>query len=211
MKKGFLAGLLSFLSVIGVQGAIAVSHNAIQNPELFGLRLGEGQELYGRVEAVNSVSLQRYLTPAYSVVEMVVDLVESPLQIRIYSTTPLDPVAVGATLAEPIAEGIPAGLTMLDSVESGSSQMVSPIQDGVVGITEQIPVIKNYPLTTHSKTIEYALPSPSDVQSLFRVFSGLWLREPDAIQEMEDSDTEDNPQENRISPLSRAVFSLTGL
>lgn len=206
MKNGFLLCLVALGLANPLSAGVTVQHNAVKNPEVFGLQLGLGQEFYCRVRAVNSVSMQTYLTSAYSVVEMVIDVVNSPLQVRIYSTEPLDPTMVTSTVVSPVAQEIGVGTTTaLDFVQNTATGASAPVSDRVNTVIDQIPVIKDYPLTTHSKTIEYKLPTADDVVSLFSAFNSLWLREPDAIDAMKSSDAETQAT-GRINPLSRAVF-----
>ncbi|MGB0371535.1 MAG: hypothetical protein ACPGN3_09295 [Opitutales bacterium] len=184
---------------------ISVRHNAIPNPEVYGLSLGDGQELYGRVRSVNSISIQRYLTPAYAVVEMVIDVINSPLQIRIYSTDLIDTAGVAGNTAEPIASEIPFANAPLKFGQQEFNNATAPVTDKAEAVLDTAPVVKDYPLTTHSKTIEYKLPSADDVIALFEAFNGLWLRKPESINEMESSDAETQAT-GRVNPLSRTLF-----
>lgn len=187
---------------------VGVQHNAIPNPEVFGLRFGKGQELYGRVRGINTVSLQTYLTPAYSVVEMVIDIINSPLQIRIYSTDLIDAVSLAADAASPVAKEIPFANNTLQFGEKQYETASGSFVEKTESVVDTAPVVKDYPLTTHSKTIEFKLPSAGDVEALFNAFNDLWLQKPEAIDEMESSDAETQAT-GRINPLSRTMFVLT--
>ena len=128
MKRSLLLGVLSLLGVFAAKAEITVEHNAVPNPEIFGLSLGSGQEMYCRVRAVNSVSLQTYLTPAYSVVEMVIDVINSPLQVRIYSAEPLNGLDAGVKAITPVAEEVSIGLSALEFVEGEGSCDLADIE-----------------------------------------------------------------------------------
>lgn len=196
------------LGLCGASAQISVRHNAIPNPEIFGIQLGAGQELYCRVRGVNSVSLQRYLTPAYSVVEMVIDVINSPLQIRIYSTEPIDAVQRGVDTFGDSADEIPMGAAIMNAAELGLSQASQPVQDRMERVLDRVPVVKNYPATTHSKTIEYKLPSPDAVVALFQEFNAHWLGKAEAVEAATSSDVETDAT-GRINPLSRALFTYS--
>ncbi|MEM9025635.1 MAG: hypothetical protein AAGB06_01735 [Verrucomicrobiota bacterium] len=183
-------------------------HNSIPNPEVFGLQLGAGQEFYGRVRAVNSISLQSYVTAAYSVKEVVIDMANSPLQVRIYSTDILDVASTAGDAADSVTQDIPFAS---DSISFGEQQFgaaVEPLTDRAETVIDMVPVVKDYPLTTHSKTIEFKLPSAEDVAAFFEKFNELWLQKPEAIDSMQSSDAE-TLATGRINPLSRVTFVYT--
>ena len=209
MRGALFWGLGLFVCRLNLSFAeVQVRHNSIPNPEVFGLQLGDGQEFYGRVRAVNSVSLLSYLTAAYSVKEMVIDMEHSPLQVRIYSTDILDVASTAVDAADSLTQDIPFASNPISFGEQQVGTAVKPLTDRAEEAIDRVPVVKDYPMTTHSKTIEFKLPSAEDVAALFEGFNGLWLQKPEAIEAIQSSDAE-TLATGRINPLSRVTFVYT--
>ncbi|NRA27836.1 MAG: hypothetical protein HRU10_11395 [Opitutales bacterium] len=206
-SKYVLTIMLFFLSGIGSHGQVSTRHNALPNAEVFGIEVDGRQAFYGRVRGINSVSTQSYLTPAFAVTEMVIDMIHSPLQLRIYSTTPLDAVGSGSSAVRAATQDVPISSAAVDGTSSAVRRLSEPVRDRLDAVGDTTPVVKDYPLTTHSKTIEYKLPSAGHVVALFREFSELWLAMPEAVEEARSADQE-SQLTGRISPLSRVIFTI---
>lgn len=177
---------------IPVSGGVVANVDAIPNKQLFGIDFGEGREFYGRVNAINSVSLQEYITPPFVVTEMVIDMASSPLQLRIYTTEPLDPVTEAAEVSRSAVAQVPFGSTVLDNSLSGYDKASRPVRDTLGGVAGSIPARKDYPVATHAKTIEYKLKSREDLTTLFFNVRDRWLRrsEIEQSEEFETTQTE---------------------
>ena len=114
---------------------------------MFGLELGEGQTFYCRVRGVNSVSLQSYMTPAFAVVEMVIDVINSPLQVRIYSTEPIDAKELGTEISSQVASDLPGATRGVEIAGQTFTPITSPAMMKAQLLAREMPVVKNYPLT----------------------------------------------------------------
>lgn len=182
--------------------ALSVRHGLFKNKSMFGIRVaGEVDEMsyYGRVNSVNSISLQYYQTGTFMVTEVVIDMKQSPLQLRLYHTKLL-------TLNE-MKQGLPSQTNVITQRETPEAVQrlidagKKPIEDKV-----NTTVIKDYPISTHAKTIEFSISSQSELTLFYRTFKGYLLGEEDI--EVTAVDSNDQPIQGVISGLSRLTFTL---
>ncbi len=163
-----LAVVLSTLLVVSVfiSGAsAAVSIDRIPNERLFALQFPGGLAFYGVVNRITSVSVQEYISGPYLVTEMVVDISTSPSQLRIYVTETHDPAAMLNRATGPTGLGATSG---------GPAQAAAERARRVLSATTEDVVVKDYPIATHAKTIEYRLSSRDNLLDLFETFIHLW-------------------------------------
>ena len=128
------------------------------NTGLFGIKIGESnQEFYAAVRQINSVSLQEYVTAAYNVTEVVIDMIGSSVQLRIYNTELIDPMK----LADQASKNLPMGA---GAIQKPDFNMPDPVKDAVKTINKSTNLIvnKEYPVTTHAKTIEFRVASKEE-------------------------------------------------
>lgn len=204
--------ILTILALLGLcirpgLSQVQTVHNEIPNPEVFGLELGAQQSFYGRVRAVNSVSIHSYLTATFRVTEMVIDFSGSSLQLRIYSTEPATPLNQAGSTAQAATSGTPVLPTAIMGAQSLANRASSPATVRLQAASQTLPVVKDYPTTTHAKTIEFKLNDATTVEALFQTVSSHWLGRAEAVDAARSADAE-TKQTGRISPLSRAVFRL---
>lgn len=150
---------------------------------IFALQFENGLSYYGRSSAVTSVSLQEYQAGPYIVTEMVVDL-SGTTQLRIYYTELLN-VKDAQERAPERAQGIigrPVPQTVQARIDDGRGALSSVLGERVV---------KDYPTTTHAKTIEYRLASRNAVTSLYQTFVAGFLEDE---REREDKSAEANDE-----------------
>ncbi|WP_309386141.1 hypothetical protein [Cerasicoccus frondis] len=160
--------LLGALVALTPLQAVQVKENALRNKRLFGIELPENlQSFYGRHDRINSISLQEYQAGPYAVTEVVVDIASSPCQLRIYHTqmgslqdlqkaTPSGPNDYKPNIPPQVAK----------MAEKGRSTLESGKQ----------PVVKDYPLTTHAKTIEFRASSKEELEAFYKVFVGAFTQ-----------------------------------
>lgn len=173
MKKPIATCLLTLaLAAAAPLGAsVQVVNRAWRNANVFGIRIGENQEFLARVDNVNSISLQEYVAGAFRVREICVDIANSPLQLRIYHMESMDALTAmseAAAAANPVGISIPELPPALKALQE---KVKTPV-DNVVATT---PTIKDYPVTTHARTIEYKIASKDDLIDLYNALSERWL------------------------------------
>ena len=153
MKKSLLA--LFILPCIA-KPEVQVQNNALPNPQLFGLRFTEaGGEYIGKVGNISSVSLQKYVTAAFEITELNIDLENSPTQLRIYHTGPLQSNKVlpgNRTVTKPLNRLNPA-------LTSKANKLV----------------FKDYPATTHARTLEFKVAEQQDILDLHAQIRNRWI------------------------------------
>ncbi len=153
MKKAlFTLLLLPTFSFADVQ----VQDDALPNPQLFGLRFtGAGGEFIGKAGNIGAVSLQKYVTAAFEITELNIDMENSPTQLRIYNTAPLQSSTV-----------LPGNRTVnnpLNRINPAYTDKVNKL------------VFKDYPATTHSKTLEFKVGSQQDILDLHAQIRNRWI------------------------------------
>ena len=153
MKKSLLA--LFILPCIA-KPEVQVQNNALPNPQLFGLRFTEaGGEYIGKVGNISSVSLQKYVTAAFEITELNIDLENSPTQLRIYHTGPLQS----------------------NKVLPGNRTVTNPLNRLNPALTSKANklVFKDYPATTHARTLEFKVAEQQDILDLHAQIRNRWI------------------------------------
>lgn len=142
--------------------ALQINQDSLNNKRLFGIEFPDGlQSFYGRHDKINSVSLQEYQAGPYSVTEVTIDIADSPLQLRLYHTELSDAkqAMTAADAASPVNNpGVPSAVQNI--IDKGRGQ----------GNAVQTPVIKDYPITTHAKTLEFRISRKAELQQFYRAF-----------------------------------------
>lgn len=147
-------------------GAVSVKEDALANKRLFGIEMPEGlQSFYGRHDRINSVSLQEYQAGPYKVTEVVIDMSSSPLQLRLYHT---EVPSVNEARAA-VGGAVPSQMT---TVPNSVERVANKGRDKANATNP--PVVKDYPLTTHAKTIEFRISSKEEVEAFYRAFVGVF-------------------------------------
>ena len=153
--KSFL--LLLALSLVTVDAAVQVQNNALPNPKLFGLRFsGAGGEFIGKTELVGSVALQKYVTATFEITELNIDLTGINTQLRIYSSEPLKSSSV-----------LPGDRNVV-------TNPLDRLNPKLTGKLNKL-VYKDYPVTTHAKTLEFKVASQADLVDLHAQIRNRWI------------------------------------
>jgi len=121
---------------------------------VYAITFADDSAYHFRFYTLFGVSLQNYITGPYKVTEVVLEISGSSSQVRIYSTELLDPMD-----AQGIAQNVlPENLKKYANAPTQVANITAKGKEQVAN-TETIPVIKEYPITTHSKTIEFKVSS----------------------------------------------------
>lgn len=173
-----LPGLLSGLLCLPLYG-LEIKVGEIRNRAIFGIDFpGHTRSYYAQEKAVQSVSLQEYITAAFQVIEINIVTAGDGL-LRIYHSRPmsageLKEAATGAARST----GAP-GAAMIRSPlpESIESRIDESAEQAAESLTDST-VIKEYPVATHSRTIEFRVRSRSELLALYEELRQHLAREP---------------------------------
>ncbi len=169
-----LFGLLA-LPQLAPAGSVLVQPDAFRNKNVFGISFSDTQQFYGRVNNVNSISLQEYKTSAFRVTEMCVDMADSPLQLRIYYTELIDfKKAAEDTVKRVGGAVVPAGV-LLPMSPPGLEQAAAKAANVANTEIKKSEVVKEYPVTTHARTIEFKVEDKETLISLYDEMLQRWL------------------------------------
>ena len=174
--------------------ALSVKTNAIRNKSVFGISFpGEGRAYYGKEGNVQSVSIQEYITATFHVLEINI-VSQGPALLRIYHSRPLAAEELSNALTGAARSTALPGSGMIRSplppnVESMIDSRIRQTADSITTAT----VIKEYPLATHARTIEFRVSSSHELLDLFDELQKHWIREPTLYEDgqiVEESETE---------------------
>lgn len=218
MKSIFALTATILLVTFSSLAAVTANLGAIPNRALFGIDFGNGLEYYGRVGAINSISMQHYLVPGFRVYEMNIDMREGNTLLRIYATYTMDPVEESRLVTDGVTSQIPFGSIIADTMQEGYKLATGDIKSTVDTAATALPVLKDYPMTTHAKTIEYKVKSLDALKELFETLRDGWLRQPEAedattrttttTQSTNGTETATQVEEVEIVPLNGTLFRI---
>ena len=162
LKPLRLAGFAFALSLVGV----TAQETSPTPPTPEQLRRGiwraelPGGEYIVRLSAITSVSLHEYVVDgAARVAEVNISTSGSQLA-RFYFIEPYPPKAP-----------VPAGQKVLSAIENKAKEVSERVETG----DARTKVIKSYPTTTHSHTVEYRLVDRESLSRLFDSIEEAWL------------------------------------
>ena len=172
--KNIIIILLLLLCPTIASAGVKAKRNTFKNKDVFGIQFSKNRaEYYGKVDSVSTISLQEYYITAsgFHILEIGIEMSGSSVQLRIYSIAIIDPSKIMDDAIKSIN---------LASIPSPSLPMLpEPFGKGK-GAAESvmnIAVLKEYPITTHAKTIEYKLSTHEDIIRLFVLLRSGWLQE----------------------------------
>ena len=147
--------------------AVTVDTSSIKNKARFGIEFPDNTSFYGNADMVVGVSRQTYTTGAVFVTEVVIDILGSPSQVRIYNARPVPNFAQAeGVVKNKLPESLKPYATAPDSVRR---QLASTAEK--LGDIASIPVIqKVFPATTSSKTLEFVSPSLDELEKFYKLF-----------------------------------------
>ncbi len=170
--------LLLLLSCIASSlPALSIQTGKIPNKAIFGIEFPDATRAYYAQEAtVHSISIQEYVTSTFRVIELNI-VTDGDALLRIYHSRPMTPAEVNATIADATtAAGAPSaavGHPLPPGVQAMADKAMN-LSDALTGTT----VIKEYPLATHARTIEYRMRSRKELIELYDELLKHWSKEP---------------------------------
>ena len=157
--------------------AVTVRTRAISNKALFGITFpDDSKEYYGKEAAIHSISKQEYITSGFRVVEVNIVTAGNGL-LRIYHSRALKAGELQAALMDGAsAAGVPSTIqrTPMPPGVQGMADRASGVAEAMTSDT----VMKEYPLATHARTIEYRIQTRSELLDLFDELQKHWIKEP---------------------------------
>jgi hypothetical protein len=163
--------------IVSSLSAVTVRSRAIKNEALFAITFpGDSKEYCGKEAAIHSISKHEYITFGYRVVEINIATASNGL-LRIYHSRALQLGELQAAMADGAgAAGVPSSIQR-SPVPPGVQQMADRASAVAEAITSDT-VMKEYPLATHARTIEYRVQTRSELLDLFDQLQKHWIKEP---------------------------------
>lgn len=156
--------LIALLFIVSSQNLHALKiEPVIVNPNNFGIKFPDGTAFYGNANKVVSISKQEFIVGPLLVTEVCIEFDQSPLQVRIYHSRAIPAKKVG----QDAKQKIPERLSML----AKTANIAKKVDDKLEDSTRQKNVYKDYPTTTHAKTLEFIVPNLTELDTLFQQIS----------------------------------------
>lgn len=159
--------------------ALEVKVGEIRNNAIFGIDFPDpGRAYYARESAVQSVSIQEYITASFHVLEVNI-VTEGAALVRIYHSRPLaaHEVVGSANRAASATEAPGAALIRSPLPKNVETMIDQSVRNTAEAITETT-VLKEYPVATHSRTIEFRIGSRPELLELYEELQKHLTREP---------------------------------
>lgn len=166
LKHSLLIASAAFLAL--PLSALEVKTGEIRNGAIFGIDFPGGtRSYYARQETVQSVSIQEYITASFKVLEINIVTAGDGL-LRIYHSRPLTTGELkGAVTAAARSTGAPGTAMIRSPIPANVESMLdNSIQQTADSVTEST-VMKEYPIATHSRTIEFRVRSRNELLELY--------------------------------------------
>jgi len=159
--------------------AVSVTTRGIKNPAIYGIEFpNDARAYYGTEANIQSISKQEYITANFRVTELNI-VTQGTALLRIYYSRPLRvgelQQAMGAGAS---AGGIPGGSSIIQRPLPTQVQAMADRANGVSEAVTGTEVMKEYPIATHSHTIEFRIGSLDELLELHDELKKHWLKEP---------------------------------
>ncbi len=162
-----LAILITFASATQIL-ALEANKETIKDAKLFGIEFPDGTSYYGRSDKIVSVSKQQYLVGPIIVTEVNIEMENSRTQLRIYNSRAI-PSEMAANLAIKKTEGAANYAPPIPAV-------LKKIDEKAGNLATQQKVYKDYPQTTHAKTLEFIVPNIEELEKFYKQISSDFLK-----------------------------------
>lgn len=164
MKKTLTILLAAFL--FGSLGALQVKNEALKNRGMFAISFKNGASIYMKARTIASISKQEYYIGFLQVSEVVIESEGGVSQIRIYHSATVDPADVARKAAQKDTSGTAdkfAAATEYANRTKAAVESYSKVQTK----QKSDAVYKEYPATTHSKTLEFVVDDLGELEALY--------------------------------------------
>ncbi|WOO42409.1 hypothetical protein [Rubellicoccus peritrichatus] len=163
--------------------ALQVRNGTLNNKRLFGIEFGNGTSFYGRHDRINSASLQTYQSGPYIVTEMVIDLASSDVALRVYHTELMN----ASDLQSRLPDGTPN--VAQTNVPASVQKLIDRGRSGAQKARSGGLVVKDYPTSTHAKTLEYRVSEKEELQKFYKRFIDIYTQNDAPADENDDNAT----------------------
>lgn len=203
LTRAALFSALLLSAVMPARGDLVIRYGEINNPAIFGVLMPGDLSFYGRADMVYAISLQKYQTGPYLVTELVVDIGGVNSQFRVYATEAFDPSMLTDALPQ---QGAPKAVTQRTGVPTAVEKLRQQANDSLNSAQGGL-VVKDYPTSTHAKTIEYRLARAEDVRDLYEAMMDLYIRNGrEAVVSRRESVNDSQEVKQVISRLGGTLF-----
>lgn len=196
-----------------VSYALKIENNALKNPKLFAIEFpSPTRSFMAREQTVTNISLHDYITPPYKVVELTINAHGQSL-LRIYHSQLLSPTELADTLGN--SNSTYKQATKFRQPIEHAVQRVEQKMTSIVETPTMTTVIKEYPIATHAKNIEYRLSRLSELialyDSLIKHWGGEKIDQSDSLSANEETDTTtpgDSQKSAEKLKLGGSIFTI---
>ncbi len=144
--------------------ALQVKRGAFRSKEIFSVSMPDGTSFFGKENMIVSISLQKYRLEAFVLTEVNVQFLGENALIRIYNATP-------SNLADEIFSAarsrLPKPLSEVNPPIKDKLPVVKKAENAIKKSTKVDFVSKNYPATTHAKTVEFVVPDLEELLAFY--------------------------------------------
>ncbi len=200
MKAKFIIAV--FISALAAFKALAAerTQDALNQKSIFGISFENGASVYVNSATVTSISKQEYILGTLFVSEIVIDTTGNS-QIRIYNSSPLDPTKIKEKMRKVLPTQAQAAAEVASYAEMAKGHIEDTSQMNLSGVTS---VYKEYPVTTHSKTLEFAVSTPEELDSLYE----LLIADFTGTSASKDSDQKDKSDDSKPAKLGGSLYKI---
>ncbi len=174
--------------------ALTIDTETIKDARKFGINFPDGTSFYGNTNGVTSISRQEFIVGPLLVTEVSIDIAGSPTQVRIYHsrTIPADKVY-------DMQEGkLPEKLKPYAKVPDSIKAQIKKGEEKLENINVQKTVYKDYPATTHSRTLEFVVSDLEELETFYKRITADFI----------DKRTEDVPQPDVLRGLGKKIYII---
>ena len=138
------------------------------NPAITGLIFADSSSIYFETKSLISVSKQIYNLNGFIVNEIVLDLSNSPSQIKIYSIQAPSPSQIGNQVSDTLQAN--TNYNIAKSTLEKAKRNFQNIKSDKIAENIKLPntVSKLFPASTHSRTLEFNVPSKDELEHFYQ-------------------------------------------
>ncbi len=145
--------------------ALNIDDSSIENKNVFGLIFPDGNSYYGLADQISNVSIQSYIAGPLAITEVSINLSGSPVQLRIYNAKANTANNINAELKKNLPENLKPYAEIPNNIKD-NSKLIKTIDNSLA-----VPlVVKDYPMTTHAKTIEFVVQDLDELMNFYKKF-----------------------------------------
>ena len=187
----FTAAFCAFALSFQTSFALKIDDTTIRNPNRFGIQFPNGTAYYGAANKIVSISKQSFFVDASPVLvtEICIELDQSPLQ----------------------ADALPAGLKPYANPPESVKKMIGNAAEKTSSANTLRDIRKNYPTTTHARTLEFVVEDIDELNELFDAMQSHFTGKPKSkLQKIsvqhDGSKTVTNYQTKEVETIARKTY-----